>query len=114
MIGRSSTPDWDVATQGHKWMYRDLDLSGFVDRDGSHVLDVKNVSTSPVRNLTVHKATTGDRYVVKELAAGASVPVPIGKDVPVDHTRRATFFLRYTTHHGLPHNTFDEIAFRAR
>ena len=114
MIGRTGQPDWAVATKGHQWMHRDLEVAGFVEKDGAHTLDIKNVSRSPVRNLTIYQATTRDRYAVRELGVGESRTVPIGDEVPLDQRQLATFFLKYTTHHGLPHSTFDEVAFRPR
>jgi len=114
MIGRTGTPDWGVATQGHKWMYRALDVVGFAEKDGSYTLEVKNVAMSPVRKLTAYKATTADRYTVKEIGVGDQVTLNLGESVPSDRWRKSTFFLKYTTHHGLPHDTFEDLVFQKR
>jgi hypothetical protein len=114
MLGRSGQPNWEVATKGHKWMYRDLDVSGFLEKDGNHVLEVKNISLSSVRDISLYKAATADRYSVKEIGVGASVSIQVGREVPLDWRRTVTFFLKYTTHHGLPHSTFEDVTFQPR
>ena len=104
-------PTWFVGVNGHKRIYRDLDIAGYAETDGSFTLDVRNVSPAPVRNLTIYKASTPDEYDVKILQPGETASIKLGKALPGG---AATFLFNYATHHGLPHSSFEDVVFGKR